>query len=236
LREKTGLKPDYVAGHSLGEYSALYAAGVINLDDAIKLIQKRSELMTQAPSGGMTALLGIDDNKLTELIEKASANGIISVANYNTPDQTVITGEKNAIEAANTMAGEMGAKRVIPLAVSGAFHSPLMKEASNQFASFVSNFNLNNASVPVITNVDAKPTIQSSEFAAKMADQIYSSVYWKQTIAYMVEQGVDTFIEIGPGKVLSGMVKKISRTSRTFNINNSQSLEEAVSAFNGTLV
>ena len=230
LKEKTGIKPDFVAGHSLGEYSALYAAGVVSLDDVINLVQRRSELMAQAPSGSMTAVMGLDDDKLTELTQRASSQGIVTVANYNTPDQTVITGEKEAVEAANAIAAELGAKRVIPLAVSGAFHSPLMKEASNQFAGWVKNFNINKAFMPVITNVDAKPTVESNEFSVKMVDQIHSSVYWKQTIAYMIEEGVDTFVEIGPGKVLSGMVKKISRSSKTYSISDIKSLEEVVNS------
>jgi len=228
LKEKTGFKPDFVAGHSLGEYSALYVSGVVSLDDVIKLVQKRSELMSDAPAGSMAAILGLDDDKLTEAINKASAKGIVSVANYNTPDQTVITGQTQAVEMANTLASELGAKRVIPLAVSGAFHSPLMKDASIKYADRVNNFTINNASIPVITNVDAQPTINSEEFSVKMVNQIYSSVYWKQSINYMIEQGVDTFVEIGPGKVLSGMIKKISRSSKVCSVSDLKSLEEAV--------
>ena len=232
LKEKTGITPDFVAGHSLGEYAALYAADVVGLEDVIKLVQRRSELMSQAQAGSMTAILGLDDEKLAEMVKKASASGIVSVANYNTPDQTVITGEVKAVEAANQIASELGAKRVIPLPVSGAFHSPLMKNASEQFADHVANFNINNATVPVVTNVDAKPTTEKEEFAAKMVDQIYSSVHWKQSISYMIEQGVDTFIEIGPGKVLSGMVKKISRQTKTYNVADMATLEEVINALN----
>ncbi|OGH96176.1 MAG: [acyl-carrier-protein] S-malonyltransferase [Candidatus Melainabacteria bacterium GWF2_32_7] len=232
LKEKTGIKPDYVAGHSLGEYAALYAAGVVELEDVIKLVQRRSELMSQAQAGSMTAILGMDDEKLAEMLKKASVHGIVTVANYNTPDQTVITGEVKAVEAANQVASEIGAKRVIPLAVSGAFHSPVMKEASDQFADWVANFNIKDATVPVITNVDAKPTTKKEEFSLKMVDQIYSSVYWKQSISYMIEQGVDTFIEIGPGKVLSGMVKKISRPAKVYNVADMATLEEVINTLN----
>ncbi|EKE03323.1 MAG: hypothetical protein ACD_20C00215G0007 [uncultured bacterium] len=232
LKEKTGITPDFVAGHSLGEYAALYAADVVGLEDVIKLVQRRSELMSQAQAGSMTAILGLDDEKLAEMVKKASASGIVSIANYNTPDQTVITGEVKAVEAANQIASELGAKRVIPLPVSGAFHSPLMKNASEQFADHVANFNINNATVPVVTNVDAKPTTEKEEFTAKMVDQIYSSVHWKQSISYMIEQGVDTFIEIGPGKVLSGMVKKISRQTKTYNVTDMATLEEVINALN----
>lgn len=236
LKEKAGIIPDFVAGHSLGEYSALYAAGVVSLDDAIKLVQRRSELMSQATAGSMTAILGLNDEKLAELTEKASTQGIVTVANYNTPDQTVITGEVAGIDAANKIASELGAKRVIPLPVSGAFHSPLMKDASVQYAEWVKNFEINNASVPVVTNVDAQPTTDSNQFSSKMVNQIYSSVYWKQTISYMIEQGVDTFIEIGPGKVLSGMVKKIDRTAKVYSVNDIASLNDVVNSIGGVRV
>lgn len=225
LRENTNIVPDYVAGHSLGEYAALYAAGVLGLEDTIKLIQKRAELISHAKCGAMSAILGMDDEKLNQLIEKSLLYGIISIANYNTPDQTVITGEVAAIEYANKIAPELGAKRVIPLAVSGAFHSSLMKSASENYAALVNSTTINNASIPVVTNVDAQPTLKTEDFASKMVQQIYSSVYWKQSINYMVENGVDTFIEIGPGKVLSGMVKKISRSLNAYNIENMQTLE-----------
>lgn len=230
LREKTGIVPDFVAGHSLGEYGALYSAGVVSLDDVIKLVQKRSELMSQAKSGSMTAILGLNDEKLAELTEKSSVYGLVSVANYNTPDQIVITGETVAVEAANKLASELGAKRVIPLPVSGAFHSNLMKEASVQFADCVRNFNIQDASIPVITNVDAMPTVDKNEFTAKMVDQIHSSVYWKQSIEYMVNQGVEIFVEIGPGKVLAGMVKKISRSAKVYNVNDIATLNDVANS------
>jgi len=227
LKEKTGIKADYVAGHSLGEYSALYVAGVLTLDDVIAIVKTRSELMSKAKAGAMTAILGLDDEKLTEMIQTASSKGVITVANYNTPDQTVITGEKAAIDAANELASQLGAKRVIPLAVSGAFHSPLMKDASLEFSKYIEGYNFNNAKIPVITNTDASLTTSGSEFKSKCAEQIYSSVMWKQTISYMLNNGTDTFIEIGPGKVLSGMVKKIDRAANVISISDMKSLEEA---------
>lgn len=236
LKEKTGLISAYVAGHSLGEYAALYAAGVVSLEDVIRLIQKRAELMSQSQTGSMTAILGLENDKLNQAVDKASSLGIVGIANYNTPEQTVISGEEKAIEAANTLAAEYGAKRVIPLAVSGAFHSPLMKPASESFADYVKDFSINDAVVPVVTNVDAKPAINGDEFAAKMVRQIYSSVYWTQSISFMLEQGVDTFIEIGPGKVLSGMVKKIERTAKVFNISDMQSLENVISSLNNEVL
>jgi len=232
FKAKSGIVPDYLAGHSLGEYSALYAAGVIRLPEIIKLVQKRAELMNDAQSGSMTAILGMDDEKLEEAIKLASAEGIVCAANYNTPGQTVISGEAKAVEKANQLASQMGAKRVMPLAVSGGFHSPLMKPIAEKFSRFVNDTNINDAHIAVVTNVDAKATIDKAEFASKMVRQMYSSVYWKQTISYMAEQGVDTFIEIGPGKVLSGMIKKICSSAKVYNISNTESLKEALSAFN----
>jgi len=226
LKANSNLVPDYLAGHSLGEYSALYAGGVINLQEIIKLVQKRAELMSEAPSGSMTAILGMDDEKIEQLVNEASSEGIICAANYNTPDQTVISGETKAVERANELAKELGAKRVIPLAVSGGFHSPLMKPIAEKFEKYVNNTNVNDAGINIITNVDAKPTVDKAEFSSKMIKQIYSSVYWKQTITYMVEQGVDIFVEIGPGKVLSGMIRKICKTASVYNVSDVESLEK----------
>lgn len=229
LKSKCNIVPDYLAGHSLGEYSALYAAGVINLPEIIKLVQTRAELMNEAPTGSMTAILGMNDEKITQLVNESSSAGIICAANYNTPDQTVISGETIAVEKANELAKELGAKRVIPLAVSGGFHSPLMKPIAEKFEKYVNNSNVNDAGIPVITNVDARATIDKAEFSSKMVKQIYSSVYWKQTINDMVDQGVDTFIEIGPGKVLSGMIKKICKTANVYNVSDVESLEKTLS-------
>ncbi len=226
--EKTNITPDFVAGHSLGEYSALYAAGVIEFDELVKLVLKRAELMSNAPAGAMTAILGLDEAKIDELIQKTLSEGIICAANYNTQIQTVISGETKAIEKANVLAKEMGAKRVVPLAVSGAFHSPLMKPISQDFSTYIYDTNINDAEIPVVTNVDAKPTIDKAEISSKMIKQMYSSVYWKQSVEYMAEQGVNTFFEIGPGKVLTGMIKKIAPEAKVYNICDRDSLEAVV--------
>jgi len=232
FKKRGNIVPDYLAGHSLGEYSALYAGGVISLSEIIKLVQVRSELMSNAPAGSMAAILGLSEEKISELVTKASGYGVICAANYNTPDQTVISGEEKAVLQANILAKELGAKRVIPLAVSGGFHSPLMKPISEKFARFVSDTNINDAIIPVVTNVDANATIDKAEFSAKLVKQLYSSVYWTQSVNYMIEQGVDTFIEIGPGKVLSGMIKKICKTAKVYNVSDVESLELVLSELN----
>lgn len=231
LKSVTGIVPDYLAGHSLGEYSALYAAGVITLPEIIQLVQKRAELMSDAPPGNMTAMLGMSDENLAKMIREAGSEGIICAANYNTPEQTVISGETKAILKANDLAKQLGAKRVIPLAVSGAFHSPLMKPVAEKFSRFVSNVNINDACIPVVTNVDAFSTVDKAEFATKMVKQIYSSVYWKQSVDYMCRNGVTTFVEIGPGNVLSGMIKKINRSATVYNVSGIETLGKFLSEY-----
>lgn len=226
LKERTDITPDFVAGHSLGEYGALYTAGVLSLDDTIKAIAKRAELMSQAKSGSMAAVLGLSQDVLEEII--SGVDGVVSIANYNTPEQLVITGEEQAVAEVSKLASEKGAKRVIPLAVSGAFHSALMKPAGEEFALFVKDLKFNDASIPVVTNVDAKETKKGSDFEEKMPRQIYSSVYWTQIIQHMMSQGVDTMIEIGPGSVLMGLNRKISRDIKTYSVSNLEAVEKTV--------
>lgn len=233
LKSSLNITPDYTAGHSLGEYAAMYAAGVLDLESAIQIIEKRASLMNKAAkssSGNMAAVLGMSQEKIEELINNSGIEGIVSIANYNSPEQIVITGEIEPVKKVSELLSENGAKRVIPLAVSGAFHSALMKDASVEFAQFITNFKINNANIPVITNVDAKETVNSKEFIEKMPKQIYSSVYWTQTIQYMIKSGVDTFIEIGPGKVLAGLNKKIDSNIKTYNVYDSASLSATIEA------
>lgn len=236
LKSKLNIKPAFVAGHSLGEYGALYESGVLTLEDALKLIAKRAEAMSSAKGGAMAAILGLDDEKLLECLNEASKIGYVSVANYNCPGQIVITGSDEGIQKASELLSAAGAKRVMPLAVSGAFHSELMKGASEEFAEFAKNIELNDASIPVITNVDAQITTTAQDFKEKMPQQIYSSVYWTKTIQNMIEEGVDTFIEIGPGKVLAGLNKKINAEIKTYNVFDKVSLDACVEDINLQLV
>ncbi|MDR1326997.1 MAG: ACP S-malonyltransferase [Heliobacteriaceae bacterium] len=219
---ESGLAPVYVAGHSLGEYTAMYAAGVMDLETTLKAIQKRADSMSRVKGGAMAAVLNPPEN-VKEIL--AGVNEYVDVANYNSPGQIVITGEEEAVEKAGELLLAQGAKRVIPLAVSGAFHSKLMKNAGMEFAAFIKDIELNDASIPVITNVDAEPTISAADFKAKMPKQIYSSVYWTQTIQKMIADGVEVFIEIGPGKVLAGLVKKIAPEAKVYNVFDKASLE-----------
>ena len=227
LKEKTDVKPDYVAGHSLGEYGAYYAAGVIDFSTAMKLIDKRAKEMNAAAEstkGAMTAVIGMSKEAILDTIEKI--DGMVSVANYNSPAQIVITGEAEA--KANDALKEAGAKRVIPLPVSGGFHSMLMEEASVKFSEILDDCDIKDAQIPVFTNVDAEPTTAAIRFKAKMTAQIYSSVMWTQTVEKMAADGVDTIVEIGPGKVLAGLVKKTNPAINVLNVFDEESLNAAV--------
>ncbi len=222
-----GVVPTVTLGHSLGEYCAMFASGVMDLQTTIKAIQKRSELMdeaTKTTKGTMAAILGSTIENIEESIKESSKLGLVQIANYNDPTQIVITGEIEAVETASRLIKEKGARKVVPLAVSGAFHSKLMDSARNGFVDFVKTLELNDAQIPVITNVDGKLTTKKEDFIEKMPNQINSSVMWTQSIQLALESGVDTFIEFGNGKVLAGLNRKISSDIKTYNISDSTSL------------
>ena len=206
----------------------MYCAGVMNLETTLKAIQKRADLMGQKNGGAMSAVLNAPEGALEEALKEASQVGYVDVANYNSPAQVVITGDEAAVAKAGELLMAKGARRVVPLPVSGAFHSKFMEDAGHEFANFVSELELNNAQVPVITNVDASATTESSDFREKMPKQIYSSVHWTQTIQKMAADGVEIFVEIGPGKVLAGLNKKIVPDAKVFNIFDKASLDAAI--------
>ena len=230
FKSELDITPTCTAGHSLGEYCAMYASGVMNLETTLKAIQKRADLMSETKGGAMAAILNAPDGSVEKALEEASSAGYVDVANYNSPVQVVITGDEAAVSKAGELLSAAGARRVVPLAVSGAFHSKYMEGAGEKFKEFVSELEINNAQIPVFTNVDAQATILSAEFKNKMPRQIYSSVQWTKTIQNMIKDGVETFIEIGPGKVLSGLVKKISPEVTTYNIYDKTSLEGVISS------
>jgi len=176
----------------------------------------------------MAAVLGLDDEVVMSALKELKED-YVAVANYNCPGQVVITGEQSGIDKGSELLKAAGAKRVLPLAVSGAFHSELMKGASEEFAKYLAGFLLNDAQIPVVTNVDANITTSAGDFKSKMPQQIYSSVYWTQSVQKMLEQGVDTFIEIGPGKVLAGLVKKINAEVKIYNVYDKTSLDLCIS-------
>ncbi len=230
LKSQLDIKPDFVAGHSLGEYCAMYEAGVMSLETTLKAIQKRADLMGSTHGGAMSAILNAPEGALEEALKEASQVGYVDVANYNSPAQVVITGDEAAVAKAGELLLAKGARRVVPLAVSGAFHSKFMENAGHEFEGFVSSLDLHNASIPVMTNVDASATTESSDFRVKMPKQIYSSVHWTQTIQKMSKEGVEIFVEIGPGRVLAGLNKKIVPEAKVFNIYDKASLEATIAS------
>ena len=203
----------------------------------LKAIQKRADLMNASANGGaMAAVLNASEEQLKAGLQEGSKVGYVDVANYNSPAQVVITGDENAVKAASDYLLANGVRRVVPLAVSGAFHSKFMENAGHEFESFVSSLDLNNASIPVITNVDASATSESADFRVKMPKQIYSSVHWTQTIEKMASDGVEIFVEIGPGKVLAGLNKKIVPDAKVFNIFDKESLNSTITSLKEELM
>lgn len=235
LKSEFDISPDYVAGHSLGEYCAMYSAGVMSLENTLKAIQKRADLMGSTKGGAMAAVLNAPEGALEEALKEASSIGYVDVANYNSPAQVVITGDEKAVAKAGELLMAKGARRVVPLAVSGAFHSKFMANAGKEFETFVSELTLNDAKVPVVTNVDAQLTVDKDDFKVKMPKQIYSSVHWTQTIQKMAADGVEIFVEIGPGKVLAGLNKKIVPEAKVYNVFDKASLEATVEALKAEL-
>lgn len=228
FKEELNITPDYTAGHSLGEYCAMYAAEVMDLETTLRLIQKRADLMSTANGGSMAAVINASEDVLKAGLAEGSKIGYVDIANYNSPAQVVITGDEAAVKAAGDYMMANGVKRFIPLPVSGAFHSKFMQEAGAIFAEFIEDVELNDSSIPVITNVDGELTTHAEDFRAKMPKQIYSSVHWTQTIQKMSALGVDTFIEIGPGKILAGLNKKIVPDANVYNVYDKASLEAAI--------
>lgn len=231
LKSEIDIVPVATAGHSLGEYGALYTAGVLDMGDAIAITGKRAELMNDAANatnGSMAAVIGLTSDEILEGLKELQNEGVISVANYNSPAQTVITGEKELIEKSVDILKAKGAKRVIPLAVSGAFHSELMASASEKFADFVKDYNFKNAEIPVYENVDGMPITDGEELKKRVPAQIRSSVHWTETINGMINEGITTFVELGAGKVLAGLNKKINAEVKTYNVYDVASLEETV--------
>lgn len=230
FKSKLNIIPHFTAGHSLGEYCAMFCSGVMNLKTTLLAIQKRASLMNNVNKGMMAAVLNAPEGSLEKALKEASKEGYIDVANYNSPVQVVLTGDEKAVNKAGELLMNAGARRFVPLALSGAFHSKYLDGASKEFEQFTKDLDLSSASIPVITNVDAAATISTEDFRNKMPRQICSSVHWTQTIENMVKNGVDTFVEIGPGKVLAGLNRKINPQIKTYNVYDKKSLESTVSA------
>lgn len=204
--EDTAAKPNYLAGHSLGEYNALFAAEVFDFITGLKLVQKRGLLMSQATSGGMAAIIGLNEPQINEILKNCPH---INIANYNSHTQYVISGPKHDIEQSLHLFEEAGASMVVPLKVSGAFHSPLMATAGEQFKLFLQEFNFNSPTIPVIANTTAKPYENGDAVVNQLAKQMTSSVLWTATIQFLMQQGETEFVEVGPGAVLTGLIRRI---------------------------
>lgn len=221
--------PFVTAGHSLGEYSALVCAKVISFEDAVLLVHKRGRFMQEAVpvgEGTMAAVLGLDREKILECCKNASQYGVVEVANYNSPGQIVISGKTSAVEHASKLCKEAGAKKIIPLQVSAPFHCSLMRPAADKLAKELDEISFNDAIIPVVSNFTAKPAVNAQELKQLLIKQITGSVLWEDSVNEMINLGVDSFVEIGAGRVLTGLIKKISESVKIYNIEDSLSLKE----------
>lgn len=226
LLKENGFTPDVTAGLSLGEYGALIASGVMGMRDAFSVVRKRGIYMQNAvPTGGaMSAVLGLEAAAIEKVCEETQ--GMVSIANYNCPGQIVITGEKTAVDAAGLALKEAGAKRIIPLNVSGPFHSPMLAHAGEQLGEALKEVEIAGEFLPYVANVTAGYVTAACEVKPLLERQIASSVRWQQSIERLIADGADTFVEIGPGKSLSGFMRKINREVSVFNIDNLEDFEK----------
>ena len=230
LLKENNINAEYTAGLSLGEYSALYAGGAITFEDVVKIIKKRGELMQSlVPAGewSMAAILGLEDNKIEEIC-KTVTEGFVVPANYNCPGQVAISGEKSGVTSAMEKLKEAGARRCLELKTSGPFHTSKLEKASEALRLELDNINLKNPVINVIKNIDAKPYVDNDDMKDILAKHVINPVRFSDSIKYMIDNGVDTFVEVGPGKVLTGFVKKVDKDVKCININNVESLENAL--------
>jgi [acyl-carrier-protein] S-malonyltransferase len=234
LQEQTQQEVAFVAGHSLGEYSALVCAGAIEFADAVRTVRKRGEFMQDAVPvgvGSMAAIIGLSQDDVEALCQQANSDdNIVTLANLNCPGQYVISGHVQAVEQVVELAKEKGAKRAIPLAVSAPFHCALMQPAADNLAPVLQAVNFNDLAVPLVNNAEASIITAGAEARDSLVRQVYTSVKWDQSIRLMIEQGVSTFVEIGPGKVLSGLLRRIEKTAKGLNVNDVATLEKTLNA------
>ncbi len=223
------IKPAFVAGHSLGEYSALVAAEALSFEDGLEAVKNRSSLMQGAcekNKGTMAAIVGLSEKDILSVCKEASIYGIVQPANFNSAEQVAISGEKKAVEKGVELAKQRGAKRAILLEVGGAFHSELMRDAQERFQKIMGKLVVNKAMVPVVANVTGEPVTEPSQIRELLIEQITSPVLWYQSVKWMHDRGVRDFVEIGPGKVLQGLLKRSFKEIRTFGIDKPSDLEK----------
>jgi [acyl-carrier-protein] S-malonyltransferase len=234
ILQAAGVKPDYTIGHSLGEYSALVASGVMSFEDGVQIVHERGLFMNEAVPAGlgaMAAILGMDAEALKAVTDQVTNEGeVVQLANMNCPGQIVISGTKQGVEKACEQAKQAGAKRAIPLVVSGPFHSELMRPAASKLEEALNKLEMNNTDVPVISNVTAAPETEAGQMKDLLVQQLYSPVRFEESIRTLLEMGVDTFIECGPGKVLTGLVKKIERSAVIYSAYDQETVEKVIEA------
>ncbi len=233
LLEPSGIKPIAVAGHSLGEYSALVAVGGVAFRDAVGLVQKRGRYMSEAVAPGtglVAALLGLTAEVVKEVCRAASSGGVVAAANFNSPGQVVIAGEKAAVERAIALAKEQGCKKAIPLPVSVPVHTPLMQQAADRLSKDLGAVRWSDLSAPLVNNAEAKAISRAEEIQASLIRQLPSSVLWEDTVHAMGNMGVTTFVEVGPGTVLTGLIKRILPDATLLNVNEPKSLDATLKA------
>ena len=236
LIEQAGLRPSWVAGHSLGEYSAGVAAGALSFEDALRLTRRRGELMYQAGlerPGGMAAILGLAREQVEAVCEQAAGTGIVRAANLNAPGQVVISGEGAAVDRACELARAAGARRAIRLEVSGAFHSPLMASAAAGLAEALGRVEFHDARCPVIANISARPVQKASEIRAALEAQLLGAVRWEDSMRQLIALGAERFVEIGTGRVLRGLLRAIAPEAVSLNVDDPASLTATLATLGG---
>jgi [acyl-carrier-protein] S-malonyltransferase len=237
--QERGFSADFVAGHSLGEYSALVCAGALTFIEAVRVVRKRGQFMQEAVPvniGSMAAIIGLDEDLVRASCEAAAAAGIVAPANLNAPDQIVISGEAGAVLEACQIARAKGAKRIMPLPVSAPFHCALMAPARDRLAAELSALAIHDLAVPLVTNVDAAEVRTGEAARDALVRQVCMPVRWVETIRYLADQGTDKFVEIGPGRVLSGLVKKIAPSAATISIESIRGIEALASSILGATI
>jgi [acyl-carrier-protein] S-malonyltransferase len=231
--DEKGIRPDFVAGHSLGEYSALVAADALPLSETVVLVRKRGRYMQEAvpvSEGAMAALLGLDVETVQSVCEKAAGGQVVSPANLNSPGQIVIAGNREAVDRAVVLAKEAGAKRAILLQVSAPFHCGLLMPAEERLAAELDSCTFSNLSCPLVTNVDAQPIRTGAEARSALKRQVTRPVRWEETIRRLLDEGVRTFVEVGPGKVLLGLIRSIDKSATMLNAEDEKSVENVFTA------
>ncbi len=234
--EALGIKADYLAGHSLGEYTALVAAGVLDFEDALWLVRQRGKYMQEAVPPGegmMAAIIGLGEKEIEEACRRAAVEGVVQAANYNCPCQVVIAGQTKAVQRAMDIAKEMGARKAIPLSVSGPFHSAMLMPAAQKLENALSSVTIRPSRIPVVANYTAELEVEPQVIAHNLKNQVVSAVLWQQSINKLLELGVTTFLEIGPGKVLSGLIRKIDRSVTVYSIGDEAGLLETIPLLKG---